>query len=34
MYGISCISLSPTQKYPAVDAARLMGVYSSAHPRG
>lgn len=27
-------SLSTTQKYTAVDAARLMGVYSSAHPRG
>lgn len=27
-------SLSTTQKYTAVDAARLMGAYASAHPRG
>jgi len=27
-------SLSTTQKYTAVDAARLLEAYSAAHPRG
>ena len=26
-------SLSTTQKYTAVDAARLLGAYAAAHPR-